>query len=330
MVAGVVLGLHFADQTKRLSPTALARIRAAAARAVARSTTSSSSSTSAPASSTTTTTTVPPLTLPETTSAVHFSSKIVPISYGGLARDYYVEQPEPTPGRRLPIVVDLSGSYILAQHEATRSDFAQVAGPAILVYPQAYELYWDAGACCGIPAQDGIDDVGFVAAVVAQVRRTVPDASQGPVYLAGYSNGGKLAFRVACEDPSLVAAVAVYGAVESMDCPKFTPLPLLELAGTADPEVDIGPGGTPVVQYGFTEPTVTQEVDDYLTADGCTAATQSLTAGSLSLTRWPSCAGGRMVALGLYSGQTHDWPQRQGATPSGQQVMWDFFVSVGA
>jgi polyhydroxybutyrate depolymerase len=167
-----------------------------------------------------------------------------------------------------------------------------------------------------------------VAAVIARVRR-LPDAAPGPVDLAGYSNGAKLALLVACDDPGLVAGVATYGAVPAADCPHRPAVSLLEMAGADDPELTIGPGGTPVVDSGYTEERVTTVVTTELRADGCTSTTDTARAGRVTETLWPSCRDGRRVGLVVYAGQAHTWPQTDGATPSAQQVMWDWFVALG-
>lgn len=65
-----------------------------------------------------------------------------------------------------------------------------------------------------------------------------------------------MALRVACATPGLFTAIAAYGAVNAAPCPDPAPVSLLEATGTADPEVTIGPGGTPQRVNGYPEPTV--------------------------------------------------------------------------
>lgn len=249
------------------------------------------------------------------------------LSYGGRTRSYIVFRPAGAADTDLPVVVALAGCCESAQYEASRMDFRELGHPAILVYPQYIDGHWDAGACCGSAASDGIDDVGFIDAVINQVKAVQPGASPGPVYLAGYSNGGKMALRLACTHPARFAAVAVFGATETWPCTGPPALSVLEMAGTSDPEVALT--GKPVVQDGYTEPTVAAVVSSFRTADGCSPSSSTTISGSLSEHRW-SCAAGRRVALAVYQGVTHTWPQATATTPSGQNVMWTFFTSVGA
>jgi polyhydroxybutyrate depolymerase len=270
----------------------------------------------------------PPLAIAATSSSVDWVEHKVEIAFQGVTRDYLVFRPAATAARPLPVVVTLAGCCVSASTEADRTNFRQVAGPAILVYPDYLNGTWNAGACCGTSAANHVDDVGFVTAVIAQVEAAQPDASHGPVYLAGYSNGGKLALDLACHEPALFAAVAVYGATRTSPCNNPAPESVLEMAGSTDPEVAIT--GPPVVQNGYTEPTVTQVLDGYLTADGCTPIQESATAGVVTETAWSRCGGGRQVRLAVFKGDNHSWPETSPSSPSGQQVMWDFFSALGA
>jgi polyhydroxybutyrate depolymerase len=269
------------------------------------------------------------ISLPTTSSTVQWVESQDAMTFDGEMRSYLVFRPGTVAaGSRLPVVVMLAGCCYSAQGEAGRADFRQVASPAILVYPQYLDGNWDAGACCGVAAADHVDDSGFITAVIDQVRQDQPGASPGPVYLAGYSNGGKLAMALACEEPQLFQAVAVFGATRTEGCTGPPPESVLIMAGTADPEDAVT--GSPVVQNGYVEPTVDQLLGSYRAADGCSSTTATIAAGTATLTRWTACAGGHQVGLVLYQGLGHSWPAGSGTTPSGQQVMWDFFVDLGA
>ncbi len=238
-------------------------------------------------------------------------------------------RPASTQVQHLPVIVELSGCCISgAAYEANRANFREVAGPAILVYPTDVNGNWNAGACCGAAPAAGINDVGYVTQVIAMVKAEEPGASGGSVYLAGYSNGGKLAMVLACDEPSLFAAVAVYGATRTSTCAQTQPESVLLMAGTADPEDSVA--GPPVVQNGFTQPTVNELSQTYLSSDQCADHMTSTTAGNLQERVWSQCTTGRLVGIALWSGQGHAWPETQGPTPSAQQVMWDWFVSLGA
>ena len=197
-----------------------------------------------------------------------WTSTTVSITVGGLARSYLLIRPRATSTTPLPVLVDLQGCCTTPEVEAQRSGFVDVTGPAILVYPAGYRQSWNAGFSCHQAQADDVDDVAFLTAVVNQVLAGRPDAAARQVYLAGYSNGGRMALRMAYAASQLFTAVASYGAVSAAPCPDPAPVPLLDVAGTADPELTIGPGGTPQRINGYTEPTVHAQVDQYRRADG--------------------------------------------------------------
>ena len=104
---------------------------------------------------------------------------------------------------------------------------------------------WNAGGCCGSAARSDIDDVGFLARAITRLR--AEGAAQ--VFLVGYSNGGMLAYRVACERPDLVDGIAVINAtVTTASCDGD--FEALHLAGEIDPAVPVQ--GADVIPYLFT------------------------------------------------------------------------------
>jgi polyhydroxybutyrate depolymerase len=247
----------------------------------------------------------------------------VSITVGGLARSYLVIRPRAVGAARLPVLMELHGCCVSPEQEAQRNGFFDVTGPAILVYPAGIGQSWNAGYCCHQAQTNGVDDVTFLTAVVDRVVATQRDAGQ--VYLAGYSNGGKMALRMACDAPHLFAAIATYGAVNAMPCPHPTPVSLLVAASTGDPELAIGPSGQPQSINGYTEPTVQAQVDQSRQVDGCQTAAHTGTQGNLTSTTWTRCRSGNTVQLSLYQGGSHLWPQADGVTPSGAKLMWTFF-----
>jgi polyhydroxybutyrate depolymerase len=257
-----------------------------------------------------------------------WTSTTVPITVGGLARSYLLIRPQTTSTTPLPVLMELQGCCTTPTVEAQRSSFIDVTGPAILIYPAGYQQSWNAGFCCRQAQADDVDDVAFLTSVVNQVLTDQPDAATGQVYLAGYSNGGRMALRMACAAPQLFTAVASYGAVNAAPCPDPAPVSLLEAAGTADPELTLGPGGAPRSVNGYTEPTVQEQVDQYRRADSCGTNPATRTQGNLISTTWTGCRSGNTVQLSLYQGGNHGWPQAGGGTPSAAQVMWSFFQTV--
>ena len=112
----------------------------------------------------------------------------------------------------------------------------------VLAMPSAIGEVWNDGRYRGgrWPEQDGIDDVGFLLAVIDDVvgRQAIDPAR---IYVVGMSNGATMAGRLAWEHAERIAAVAqVAGTVAAEIAAQHdpaTPLPLLEIHGTRDRSV---------------------------------------------------------------------------------------------
>src|SRR3546814_16806959 len=85
--------------------------------------------------------------------------------------------------------------------------------------------------------KEKIDDVGFVRAVIADVKhRYKIDATR--IYGPGFSNGAMLLHRIACDAPDTFAAIApVSGGPMVSPCNERRPIPALLTPGRVDPSI---------------------------------------------------------------------------------------------
>ncbi|CAO5252458.1 CE1 family esterase [Frankia sp. AgKG'84/4] len=137
-------------------------------------------------------------------------------------------------GTARPLVIMLHGLRNSADtlRQATGADtFADGHGFA-LAYGVGVHEAWNAGGCCGGATTD---DVAYVRQIVDDAARHTPVDRQR-VYVWGFSNGGMLAARIACDAPDLVAAVGMVGGQALVSCPTV-PVRLLHIHGTADTTV---------------------------------------------------------------------------------------------
>ena len=170
--------------------------------------------------------------------------------------------------------------------------------------------------------------MAFLTAVVHDVLATQHDADTHRVYLIGFSNGGKMAFRLTCAEPDLFDGVAVVGAVPVSACARPPAVPFAEVAIHDDPLLTLTPDQPPKPVNGFPQASIEGEVATLRTANGCTADGRSQVQGTLTTTRWTDCRTGKPVELALYPGNAHFWPMGDAATPSAERVIWDFFRSI--
>ena len=225
-----------------------------------------------------------------------------------------------------PVLVILHGRGMAPAAMATMSGFGRAAPAAVLVYPAGVSGSWNAGACCGPARVMGVDDVRFLKAVIARVVATVPHADRRAVYVVGYSNGGRLAYRMACEAPASVAGVAAVEAAPVAPCPLgHGPVPLLVVGSTGDPLVRLGPGRPPQVINGFAVPALADVVAEWRGIDGCGPTPVVRSAGSLASVFWSRCSGGARVGFDVYSANGHSWPRGRPGTPAADQEISAFF-----
>jgi polyhydroxybutyrate depolymerase len=249
---------------------------------------------------------------------------------GSLRRSYLLALPL-HPGVRglLPVLVLLHGRETTPAVVARRSGMLGPR-PAIVVLPAGYGRSWNAGECCSVARSRSIDDVAFLSALVGQVLHDQPTADPHAVYLAGFSNGGRMVYRMACERPGLFTAVAAVEAVSVYPCPVVhVPVSMLVVALTRDPLLRITPAAPPLRMEGNLQPSVQGVVAGWRGLDGCIRVASQQT-GTLTRERWSGCRAGVTVGLDLYRGGGHRWPAGSPpTTPSAASELWAFFRSSG-
>jgi polyhydroxybutyrate depolymerase len=250
------------------------------------------------------------------------------LTVGGIARRYLLVRPAAPSKTALPVVMVLHGRNATPEIEEQRTGLRAIAGPAILVYPAGYQESWNAGACCAGARAAGVDDVAFLDAVVHRVLTSQHDAAAGRVFLVGFSNGGKMAFRLACAEPHVFHAVAIVGAVPVSACEHPPAVPFAELAFDDDPLLTLTPAQPHKAVNGFSQPSIEEEAAALRAANACRGDGRQEVQGTLTVTRWTDCQTGKAVELGVYHGDTHVWPAGDAVTPPAQQVIWSFFRSI--
>ncbi len=102
---------------------------------------------------------------------------------------------------------------------------------------------WNAGTCCGLPAQNNVDDVGYLTGFVRFLTsNTGLDPSR--VFAMGHSNGAMMALRMVCETDVFAAAVPISGAlgIEPSRCTHARGKRVWALIGALDDNVPVAGG----------------------------------------------------------------------------------------
>lgn len=127
--------------------------------------------------------------------------------WGGLPRSYIGIRPIGAPAGA-PVLMLLHPRAQSPARTANLTRAGRLAADygAWVYLPAAVAAIWSDHPTLGL-----IDDVGFLEALVA--REVAAHALDGRrVYAAGYSNGGFMVQRLACERPSLLAGIAIVAA----------------------------------------------------------------------------------------------------------------------
>ena len=237
---------------------------------------------------------------------------------GALERSYEIDlPPRHDCGRPLPVVIVFHGGGGSAD-SVRRQSRMSVKGEAegfIAVYPQgsggiAGKLKtWNAGTCCGHAMQQRIDEIAFVAALLDALSATVT-IDRARVYATGISNGGMMAYEVACALADRVAGIAVVaGEMTALDrCRPTRPLPVLVIHGSADRNLPID-GGVGAKAFAVHEVrSVASAIDFWRRHDGCNENARSEVNGAVRRTTYSSCSGGSEVEVVTIEGGGHSWP----------------------
>jgi polyhydroxybutyrate depolymerase len=218
-----------------------------------------------------------------------------------------------------PVILAFNGGGGSPQSFAAKTDLNARSGNAgfIVVYPLGIQNTWNAGswkggACCGEAQQQGIDDVAFTSAILDDLASVMPlDVKR--IFATGFSNGGALSYRLACELPSRIAAIAVSSAsIWVSECHPSRPVPVLHFHGTADRFAPYE-GGTGADTQAGSARSAQESVDIWVSLNGCTSETLvTYQHGSATCVTHPSCKQNAETTLCTIQGMGHQWP---GGTP---------------
>jgi polyhydroxybutyrate depolymerase len=248
------------------------------------------------------------------------STKTYSLTAGGLKRSYEVIAPVTALPKSAPVIVMLSGLYANIPGEIGRDRLVNyaTADKAEVIYPVGVDQSWNAIGCCGKAATKKVNDLAFLKALVAKVN---PKHARR-VYVVGYSNGARMAYRVACDDPGLFDGYAMVKGVPTAGCDIRKAVNIEQLASVNDPEVPY----RPPVKGKPKEVTVTTLVSELHEAEKCPGAHTVTHSGTATVTTWPGCAGGARLALAAWSGGVHSFPRPPASVPAAAQVLWSFFT----
>ncbi|MFI6780053.1 alpha/beta hydrolase family esterase [Micromonospora sp. NPDC050276] len=155
------------------------------------------------------------------------------------------------PTRKVPLVVLLHGYGSSGAQQERYFDLLPESDRRTFLYAMPNgttdrigSRFWNAAESCCDVDNSGVDDLAYLERLLDSVESAYSvDAAR--VYLVGHSNGGFMAYRMACErSMRITAVVSLAGALDSNAlCTPQRPVSVLEIHGTADATIKFD-GGT--------------------------------------------------------------------------------------
>jgi polyhydroxybutyrate depolymerase len=268
------------------------------------------------------------------------------LTHDGRDRSYVVYVPASVDASKpVPLVFVFHGGTGNAQSAIRMSGMNAVADENgfVAVYPNGTGrlsddvlLTWNGGNCCGYAQEKNVDDVGFVRAVVSDLRAHL-NVDVDRIYATGMSNGAILSQRLACQAADVFVAVApVSGTLNFSPCRPSRPISVIEFHGTADQHIpyDGGYGPKSLVNVDFAS--VGASIAFWTAFDGCAAQPRSESFQDVRHDTWTGCAAGNSVELYTIVGGGHAWPGGEGGLAgsddptvsiSASRLIWAFFAA---
>ena len=247
------------------------------------------------------------------------STKTYSMTVAGVRRSYEVIEPATGLPPSDPIIVTLSGLGASVAAEVARDQLTPYVtfDEAELVYPVAIQTSWDAVGCCGYASAHNVNDLAFITDLVAKVD----PGKRRSIYVLGFSNGARLAYRIACTDPGLFDAYAMVKGVPLPGCTVTKPLTLIEAASVDDPEIPYRPG-----DHGLEPLPVTTLMAQLHTTEKCPAASMVTRDKDMTLTTWSGCAEGSRLAFAVWATGKHLFPRPPVTELGAAPVIWSFLT----
>ena len=265
-------------------------------------------------------------------------------THDGLRREYLVHVPKRLPpGKPAPMLLGLHGGGGDMDFQAQNYGLIEKSEQAgfIAVFPNGYSRFrsgilatWNAGTCCGKAVDEKIDDVGFLKAVIERVGTQVA-IDKSRIYATGMSNGGLMSYRLACELPDMIRAIApVAGTDNTIACKPSRPVPVIHFHAKDDSHVLFNGGSGPDALTKTNFASVPATIAKWVGLNK--AAPQAKTILSVPGAKCELHSGSAPVELCVTEGGGHSWPgsqsRRANKSPSqairANDLMWDFFSSL--
>ena len=283
---------------------------------------------------------------PRITGSGDFDFEIV---HEGRLRKFRVHVPRSyRADRATPLLLSFHGGGGDMAYQASDSNYGQIGASErdgfVAVFPNGFSRFdsgkfatWNAGNCCAGARDEKVDDVGFVRKILAEVQAQL-NIDKARIYASGMSNGGMMAYRLACEMSDVFKAIAsVAGTDNTIECAPKAPISILHIHARNDTHV-LFQGGAGATFRDVSKVTdfrsVPSTIARWVEFDGCNKTPKRvLERPGAYCERYDGCREGVEVQLCVTDTGGHSWPggtktrgsEETSKAISANEVMWDFF-----
>lgn len=236
------------------------------------------------------------------------------ITVDGRMRTFIVHvPPDYTGDSPVPVVIDFHPLGGTGSQQRGLGNWGSLADREgfIVVWPDGVGNSWNVGRCCDPAQSDNVDDVAFTRAIIENLQgQACIDPKR--VYATGCSNGGGMAYKVACDAADVIAAAApvdfdcLTGPTNDPSCAGCSPsrpISEIQFRGTNDSAVPYEGGPTPVVP-GLAFPGAEANLETWGELNMCTGDPQALPDHS-ACSAYPMCGGNVDTVLCTVQNGTH-------------------------
>lgn len=244
-----------------------------------------------------------------------------------------------------PMVLSLHGGGGNMHYQATDEYYGWVSKSEqagfIAVFPNGDSRFrdgklatWNAGICCGQARDNNSDDVGFIKAMIADIK-TKFNIDANRIYANGMSNGGMMSYRLACELSDTLRAVAsVAGTDGTLQCNPTKAMPVFHIHAKDDDRVlyNGGSGSASDTHADFVS--VPKSIEKWVKINQCAPEPKKvLQVNGAYCEAYSGCRAGAEVKLCVTETGGHSWPggkkvrgKAQGSQAiNATDMIWDFY-----
>jgi polyhydroxybutyrate depolymerase len=251
------------------------------------------------------------------------------LASAGAQRSYLLYVPESYAGDPAPLVFSFHGSGGVPQNQVSTSGFDQLAERHgfIVVFPAGEFTNSVSVRSWNANRDAGVDDVQFVRDMIEDVAGML-SIDRSRIYTSGFSGGGRISSRLACELSDILAAAApVAGLQYPDDCTLKRAIPLISFHAVDDPvnQYTVSGDSRPYWRMG-----VETALDKWRQANGCTLANDDgRLAEGVTIFTWPDCTGGAEIHFYQTDTGGHTWPGSTSGSANqdidASTLIWEFF-----